>query len=83
MELGEPIRKILNKVYEPKIMVDQTFHSYDLSFKTDEKGRPILLFIGKRDENGNIKGERFARRLVYGNNGQMIKDHWEHKGKAT
>ncbi|MCJ8211569.1 hypothetical protein MUY27_17750 [Mucilaginibacter sp. RS28] len=54
-----------------------------MAFKTDERGRPVLLFIGQKDENGNIKGERFARRLKEGADGELIKDHWDHKGKAT
>jgi hypothetical protein len=39
--------------------------------------------MGQRDEPGSIKGERYARRLKFDNSGNMIKDHWEHKGKAT
>ena len=83
MELGEEILKILNKTYEPSSLVETRFKRYDLAFKTDEAGRPILLFMGQKDENGKIKGERFARRLKQGNNGEMLKDHWDNKGKAT
>ncbi|MDB5012683.1 MAG: hypothetical protein JWQ25_885 [Daejeonella sp.] len=83
MELGAPIMKILNKNYEPDTFIEHTFKRYDLGFKTDEEGRPILLFIGKKDEAGKIKGERFARRLKHDLQGTVIKDHWEHKGKAT
>ena len=81
--LKEPILKILNKTYEPSAMIQQRFGRYDLAFKTDEKGRPILLFMGIKDENGKIKGERYARRLVLDDNGNIIKDHWDNKGKAT
>jgi hypothetical protein len=83
MDLKEPILKILAKQYEPSTLVETTFKRYDLAFKTDEEGRPILLFLGKRDEHGNIKGERYARRLKIDADGKIIKDHWEHKGKAT
>jgi hypothetical protein len=83
MELGEEILKILNKTYDPSTMVETKFKRYDLAFKTDEAGRPILLFVGQKDENGKIKGERFARRLKEGSNGEMIKDHWDNKGKAS
>lgn len=83
MELKEPILKILNKEYEPSTMVEITFQRYDLAFKTDEEGRPILLFLGKKDGKGSIKGERFSRRLKHTENGEIIKDHWEHKGKAS
>jgi hypothetical protein len=81
--LGQPILKILNKIYAPSTMVDVKFKTYDLSFKTDEEGRPILLFLGKRDVNGQIKGERYARRLVFDEEGKAVKDHWDHKGKAS
>jgi hypothetical protein len=77
MKIKDPVLKILNKVYEPSSMVESTFGRYDLSFKT------ILLFIGQKDEKGYIKGERYARRLKISDDGQVIKDHWEHKGKAT
>jgi hypothetical protein len=82
-ELKEPILKLLAKQYEPDSMIESKFMRYDLAFKTDEAGRPILLFMGVRDEQGNIKGERYARRLKFDAEGKTIKDHWEHKGKAT
>jgi hypothetical protein len=83
MELKEPILKILDKLYEPSSLIEKQFKRYDLMFKTDEAGRPILLFMGQKDVNGNIRGERYARRLKLGEDGKIIKDHWEHKGKAT
>ena len=81
--LKEPLLKILNKTYEPSTMVEVKFQRYDLAMKTDELGRPILLFMGKKDESGQIRGERYARRLVLDDDGQVIKDHWDHKGKST
>ncbi|WP_345955714.1 hypothetical protein [Mucilaginibacter sp. PAMB04168] len=83
MKLGEEVIKVLNKTYEPSTMVEMPFKRYDMAFKTDEAGRPILLFMGKKDEHGNIKGERFARRLKLGPDGSVIKDHWENKGPST
>jgi hypothetical protein len=82
-ELKEPVLKLLSKQYDPDTMVETKFKRYDLAFKTDEAGRPILLFMGVRDAQGNIKGERYARRLKLDEAGNTIKDHWEHKGKAT
>jgi len=81
--LKDPILKILNKIYQPVTMVEMKFKRYDLAFKTDEKGRPILLFLGEKDANGKIKGERYARRLIENTEGIVLKDHWDHKGKAT
>jgi len=81
--LKDPILKVLNKIYQPASMVEMKFKKYDLAFKTDEKGRPILLFIGAKDASGKIKGERYARRLIENTEGIVLKDHWDHKGKAT
>ncbi|RFZ84069.1 hypothetical protein DYU05_00055 [Mucilaginibacter terrenus] len=83
MILGEQLLKILNKNYEPDTFVQTSFKRYDLGFKTDNAGRPILLFIGKMDENGKIKGDRFARRLVFNSSGEVVKDHWDNKGKTN
>lgn len=81
--LKESILQILSKIYQPATLVEMKFKRYDLAFKTDEKGRPILLFIGEKDSNGKIRGERYARRLMENTEGILLKDHWDHKGKAT
>ncbi|WP_113653266.1 hypothetical protein [Pedobacter namyangjuensis] len=81
--LKAPILNILGKTYQPLSLVEHRFGRYDIAFRTDEKGNPILLFIGLKDENGKIRGERYARRLLLDKNGNIIKDHWDNKGKAT
>jgi hypothetical protein len=83
MKLGEEIIKLLSKQYEPDTVILRAFKGSDLAFKTDAEGKPVLLFIGKRLPGGKIKGERFARRYVTADNGTVIKDHWDHKGKAS
>ncbi len=83
MKMNEALIKILSKVYEPSAMINRRYKEKDIAFKTDENGNPVLLFIGKRTDDGTVIGERFARRLVYGKGGTVIKDHWELKGKAT
>lgn len=83
MKLGEPILKVLSKSYEPSSMIDMSVKGYDLSFKTDGEGNPVLLFLGKTNARGQIKGERFARTLKKDREGNVIKDHWDLKGKAT
>ena len=82
MKIGEKLLKQLNKKYEPARMVNATFGRYDVAFKTDDEGNPILLFIGKADENGMIRGDHFSRRLVKDANGAVVKDHWDYKGKV-
>jgi len=31
----------------------------------------------------SMSGERYARRLVFDADGNVLKDHWDNKGKAT
>ncbi len=83
MKLSEDLQKKLRKVYEPSAMVELTYKGYDLSVKTDEDGNAILLFIGKKTEQGTIKGERYARTLKKDRERKIFKDHWELKGKAS
>lgn len=83
MNLGKDILKILNKRYPPNTLVEVTFKNLDLAFKTDQVGWPVLLFLGKKNEHGQIQGERYARRLTRSVDGKVLKDHWDHKGKAT
>lgn len=82
MKLSDPLIKKLNQKQLPCTMIEMVYKGNDLSVKTDENGNAILLFIGKRNADGNIKGERYARTLKYDRNGQLIKDHWELKGRA-
>jgi len=80
MELQEPLRKILNKKYAPSALIETRWDSYDIAFKTDKEGDPMVLLMGHRDAEGNIRGERFARRLKQTITGTIIKDRWEYKG---
>lgn len=83
MSLGPAILKILSRRYEPSSFIEKRFQRYDLGFKTDDDGNPIVLFMGTRDASGNIRGRRYARRLVKDNEGKVLKDHWDDKGPAT
>jgi hypothetical protein len=83
MKLSGELQKLLSKRYEPSSMIDMQFKGNDVSFKTDEEGNPVLLFIGTRKQDGNIKGERYARTLKKDREGKVFKDHWELKGKST
>ena len=83
MPLNHELQKKLNRRYEPSSMVSMRFKGNDVSFKTDEEGNPVLLFIGRKNEKGIVKGERYARTLQRDKEGNVIRDHWEQKGKAT
>jgi hypothetical protein len=82
MKIRPELLKVLHKPYAPEQFIHQRFGQYDVAFKTDEAGRLVLLFMGKADADGNIRGERFARRLQTDIDGRVIKDHWDNKGKA-
>ena len=83
MSLGDDILKKINKKFEPSSSVPLRFRSYDLLLITDKEGNAVQLFMGKANEQGIIKGDRYARTLKYDREGNLIKDHWERKGKAT
>jgi hypothetical protein len=82
MALGEELVKKLSKKFEPDTLVTMRYKRYDLSVKTDAEGNAVLLFMGKADEKGQVRGDRYARTLLYDSNGKVVKDHWERKGKA-
>ena len=81
-KIGEPLLKKLNKQYDATTIIHLKFKDYDLAVKTDEEGNPVLLFIGKANAEGAIKGDRYARRLPKDKTGKVIKDHWDYKGKV-
>ena len=83
MKIGEPLLKIINKLYQPSSTQELKFGRYDLVLQTDKEGRAILLFLGQKMDNGQIKGERFSRHIVTDRDGNIIKDHWDNKGKIT
>jgi len=83
MTLGDELLKKINKKFEPSDKVAMRYKNYDLLLITDKEGNAIQLFMGKENEQGIIKGDRYARTLKYDREGKLIKDHWERKGKAT
>ena len=82
MKLSVSLLRKLGKKYEPSSMIELKFRGKDLSIKTDNEGNPVVLFIGKMLTDGKIKGERFTRTLVRNTAGELIKDHWDLKGKT-
>ena len=63
MELEEPVLKILRKKYQPSSLIETHYNKYDLAFKTDREGDAIVLYMGRKDDKGQLRGERFTRRL--------------------
>lgn len=84
MALNPKLEKILGKVYEPRQRYDQKYAGKDITFLTNESGEPVTLFIGKRNEDGSITGERYVRRIVRQPQGtSILKSHWERKGTVS
>lgn len=83
MALGDDLLKKINKKFEPSANIPLRYGKYDLVLLTDKEGNAVQLFMGKADDAGTIKGDRYARTLKYDREGRLIKDHWERKGKAS
>lgn len=82
MKLGDKLLKELSKRYEPECTIDTKFGRYDLTFRTDREGNPITLFMGTRQADGKIAGDRFTRVLLRDKDGRVTKDHWDAKGRT-
>ena len=83
MSLGDDLLKKINKKFDPSTKVSMRYRSYDLLLVTDKEGNAIQLFMGRENDQGIIKGDRYARTLKYDREGKLIKDHWERKGRAS
>jgi len=83
MKLADILLKKINRKYEPSSTFPLRFGKNDLVLKTDDEGYAVQMFIGKMNDMGVIKGDRYSRTLVRDREGKIIKDHWERKGKAT
>jgi hypothetical protein len=83
MKLGEQVMRMLDKAYEPDSLINRQVGRHDLTIQTDSQGRPLLLFIGRTDTKGRVRGERFSRTLQTDQAGNVVKDHWDNKGKTS
>ena len=83
MKLSHPLQLKLSKPLEPSSLVPMKYKGNDLAVKTDGEGNAVFVFIGKKQPDGKIKGQRYARTLKKDENGKIIKDHWEQKGNAS
>ncbi|MBX9853707.1 MAG: hypothetical protein K2X86_18335 [Cytophagaceae bacterium] len=80
--MGKSLLAKLNKIYQPDARIDMRFRGNDLTFLTNELGEPVQLFIGKRNKEGNISGDRYSRRIKKRVQGKITESHWDNKGKT-
>jgi len=84
MPLNPRLQKLLEKDYAPQERFDSKFSGKDITYITNDFGEAVTLFIGKRQQDGSINGERYVRRIIRETNSQNIaKSHWELKGKVS
>ncbi|WP_205499661.1 hypothetical protein [Rufibacter psychrotolerans] len=84
MPLNPKLEARLNKISSPSTRLEEQFAGKDLTIITDQQGHAVTLFIGKRQPDGSIKGERYVRRLKFAPDGVTLQSsHWEAKGKVT
>lgn len=61
--MSKALEAKLNKIYAPSAKIEDHFRGNDLLFYTNENGEPYSLYIGKRNESGNIVGEYYIRKI--------------------
>ncbi len=84
MAISAKLEKKLAKPYAPSSRIDEVFLGNDITIITNERGEAIHLFIGKRNEDGSIRGEHYARRIQREpGSDRIVKSHWDNKGKVT
>ena len=83
MSLSEDLIKKLKRKFAPSTTTPFRYRSNDVVVQSDDEGNAIRAFIGKANDEGVIKGDRYSRTLKKDREGNLIKDHWERKGKAS
>ena len=83
MPFQSALEQKLAKRYEPSSSIQDNFRGKDITFITNKAGDPITLYIGKRNPDGTIMGERYARKIQYApDEDTILKSHWDLKGKV-
>lgn len=83
MALSDDLIKKLKRKFEISTTTLFRYKANDVIVQSDEDGNAVRFFIGKATDEGMIKGDRYSRTLVKDKAGNIIKDHWERKGKAS
>ncbi len=82
MQISEGLLKILSKPFAPASTSTLRYKQLDVMVVADKNGNAVQAFIGKKNNENKIKGERFARIFIKDKEGKLIKDHWDKKGKS-
>lgn len=83
MPLHPLLAEKLAKVYAPSTTIDDAFKGHDITFVTNAAGEPVTLFIGRRQPNGHIAGQRYVRTIRRAADGrQVTHSHWDLKGTS-
>jgi hypothetical protein len=83
MALSEDLIKKLKRKFAPSTTSQFRYRTNDIVVQSDGDGNAIRAFIGKANEEGMVKGDRYSRTLLKDREGNTIKDHWERKGRAS
>lgn len=83
MSLSDDLIKKLKRKFEPLTTTQFRYRTSDIVVQSDGEGNAIRVFIGRADQEGIVKGDRYSRTLKKDEEGKIIKDHWEKKGRAS
>jgi hypothetical protein len=83
MPLSDDLIKKLKRRFEPSVTTQFRYRTNDVVIQSDDEGNAVRMFIGKANDQGTIKGDRYSRTLKKDREGNIIKDHWEKKGRAS
>ena len=83
MTLGDDIIRRLRRKFAPSTTTQFRYRNNDVVVQSDEEGNAVRMFIGKANEKSVIKGDRYSRTVKKDKDGNIIKDHWDRKGKAS
>jgi len=81
--LSKALETKLSKIYTPDSRFDDHFKGNDITFFTNENGEPFSLYIGKRNDKGNIVGEFYSRRFKKREGEKIVLSHWDNMGKVS
>ena len=84
MPLHPLLAEKMGKLCAPSATLNDKFKGHDRPFVTNPAGEPVTLFIGQRQPDGYITGQRYGRTIRRGADGQqVVHSHSDLKETAT